>query len=53
MQAPVQGYWVVLEVGGESYDYRAADTGYFALCEGGIASISSTRETAANKPPDE
>lgn len=34
-QALVNGYWVVIEVGGLEYDYRATDRGYFKLCEGG------------------
>lgn len=33
-QARVNGYWVILEVGNQKYDYRVADTGYFFLCEG-------------------
>ena len=33
-QAYVNGYWVVLEIEGEQYDYRAAETGYFFRCEG-------------------
>ena len=32
--ALVNGYWVVLEIGGVEYDYRANDRGYFRLCEG-------------------
>ena len=39
-QAMVNGYWVVLEVDGQKYDYRAADTGYFFLCGDGIPPIS-------------
>jgi hypothetical protein len=34
-QAPVNGYWVVLQVVGKEYDYRASESGYFLLCEGG------------------
>jgi hypothetical protein len=34
-QAPVNGYWVVLQVEGKEYDYRASESGYFLLCEGG------------------
>jgi hypothetical protein len=30
----INGYWVVLEVDGIEYDYRANDAGYFSLCEG-------------------
>jgi hypothetical protein len=34
-QALVDGYWVELEVDGQTFDYRAARTGYFVLCENG------------------
>jgi len=34
IQMLVSGYWVVLEVDGIEYDYRANDAGYFSLCEG-------------------
>jgi hypothetical protein len=34
-QAPVEGYWVVLEVGEVHFDYRVGANGYFSLCEGG------------------
>ena len=33
IQVLMSGYWVVLEVEGEEYDYRANDSGYFFLCE--------------------
>ena len=33
-QALVDGYWVVLRTGGQDYDYRATQSGYFVLCEG-------------------
>lgn len=32
-QATVDGYWVVLGYHGREYDYRAAASGYFFLCE--------------------
>lgn len=35
-QAPVEGYWVVLESEEQEYDYRATDGGHFFLCEPGI-----------------
>lgn len=35
IQILINGYWVVLLVEGIEYDYRASDTGYFFLCEGG------------------
>ena len=31
-QALVEGYRVILRAGGEEYDYRAAEQGYFKLC---------------------
>jgi hypothetical protein len=40
-QALVNGYWIILEVDGQKYDYRAADTGYFFLCENSLPPISS------------
>jgi hypothetical protein len=39
-QAPVNGYWVVFDVGGEQYDYRIADTGYYFLCESELPPVS-------------
>jgi len=33
LQVLVEGYWIVLQVEGEQYDYRVSDTGYFLLCE--------------------
>lgn len=33
LQALVSGYWVVLEADGKEFDYRAADSGRFFLCE--------------------
>jgi hypothetical protein len=33
-QALVPGYWVVLQVGENQYDYRASESGYFFVCEG-------------------
>ena len=34
-QALVEGYHVILRAGGEEYDYRAAEQGYFKLCTPG------------------
>jgi hypothetical protein len=34
IQVLMSGYWVVLEVEAQEYDYRANDAGYFTLCEG-------------------
>ena len=34
-QAPVDGYWVTLQVQGVEFDYRVTDSGYFRLCPGG------------------
>jgi hypothetical protein len=38
-QAVVHGYWIVLEVGGKKYDYRAAQNGYFFLCENSLPPV--------------
>jgi len=38
-QALVPGFQVVLEAGGQRYDYHASETGYFTLCESGIPPI--------------
>jgi len=35
-QALVNGYRVVLKAGDKEYDYHAAESGYFFLCEGGF-----------------
>ncbi|MAT95726.1 MAG: hypothetical protein CL608_01055 [Anaerolineaceae bacterium] len=32
-QATVPGYWIVLEANGRSYNYHAAENGYFILCQ--------------------
>lgn len=32
-QAVVDGYWIVLGANGRTYDYHAAETGYFVLCQ--------------------
>lgn len=32
-QAQVPGYWIVLEVDGQTYDYRVNEIGYYFLCE--------------------
>ncbi|MDW8325617.1 MAG: hypothetical protein RMK99_03535 [Anaerolineales bacterium] len=32
-QALVPGYWVVIRAGDAEFDYRAAESGYFILCE--------------------
>lgn len=36
-QALVDGYWVVLDAGGETLDYRASAKGSFKLCESSLA----------------
>jgi hypothetical protein len=35
-QAIVPGYHVVLDVGGQTYDYRLSERGYIVLCENGL-----------------
>jgi hypothetical protein len=39
-QALVNGYRVVLEAGGQTYDYRATEAGVFRLCEHGDVDLS-------------
>lgn len=39
-QAEVDAYWIVLEVAGKKFDYRATNAGYFFLCENGLPPIS-------------
>ncbi len=34
-QALVNGFWVVFDHAGETYDYRASESGFFKMCEGG------------------
>ena len=51
-QALVNGYWVVLKVGEVEYDYRAAESGYFFLCEsGGFSPISPPSDGPDPGPP--
>ncbi|MGD2159362.1 MAG: hypothetical protein PVG32_20970, partial [Anaerolineales bacterium] len=38
-QALVDGYWIVLEVDGKQYDYRASQSGYFTLCGEGLPKL--------------
>jgi hypothetical protein len=38
--ALVNGFQVILAVGDQKYDYHAAETGYFFLCESGLSPIS-------------
>jgi hypothetical protein len=35
-QATVNGYWVVIKSGSQEFDYRAAASGFFTLCEQGL-----------------
>jgi hypothetical protein len=39
-QALVSGYRVVLAIGEQKYDYRAAENGHFIICENGLSPIS-------------
>jgi hypothetical protein len=54
-QAPVNGYWVVLKVGGDEYDYRATENGYFFLCQPGLFSPTDPLEGDPGQglPPDQ
>ncbi len=35
-QALVDGYWIVVEAGGQTLDYRTQSNGFFRLCERGL-----------------
>ena len=35
-QATVNGYWIVLEANGRAYNYHAAESGYFILCQNSL-----------------
>jgi hypothetical protein len=39
-QALVHGFWVILEAGGQTYDYRASDSGYFFMCQNAILPLA-------------
>lgn len=38
-QALINGYWIILEVASQKFDYRATRAGYFTLCENGVPPI--------------
>jgi hypothetical protein len=38
-QAQVPGYWVIMEVDGQAYDFRITESGYFTLCDQSLPSI--------------
>jgi hypothetical protein len=44
-QAIVPGYWVVIEAGGEGYDYRLDDRGRFRLCTSPFTGPGGTAPT--------
>jgi hypothetical protein len=44
-QALVNGFHVILKISDKEYDYRASQTGYFFLCEGGARLIPSEGTT--------
>ena len=41
-QAVVPGFWVVVEAGGNAYDYRLDDRGFFKLCTSPFPSSGDT-----------
>jgi hypothetical protein len=45
IQMMISGYWVVAEVEGVEYDYRASDSGHFKLCEGASMPPDTSPET--------
>jgi hypothetical protein len=44
-QALVNGFHIILKIEDKEYDYRASQTGYFFLCEGGARLIPSEGTT--------
>ena len=48
IQVLINGYWVVLEVEGDEYDYRVSDKGSFKLCQQVFLET-----TTDNQPPDD
>jgi hypothetical protein len=44
-QAIVAGYWVIIEAGGEGYDYRLDDRGSFRLCTTRLTGPGGTAPT--------
>ena len=52
-QAVVPGYWVVLRVGSQEYDYRASKTGHFLACENSFPSISPPSDRGGGLPPEQ
>ena len=52
-QALVPGYWVVLRVGSQDYDYRASNTGHFMRCESSRPLISPPGDSGGGPPPDQ
>ena len=36
LQVLVEGYQILLRAAGQEFDYRAAEEGYFKLCEDGV-----------------
>ena len=51
-QMLVDGYWVVLRYGGQDYDYRATQSGYFLLCGGNPLEPFVTPGAAPGLSPD-
>lgn len=42
IQSLVPGYWVVFDVAGETFDYRATENGAFRLCPAGLNPLPPT-----------
>jgi hypothetical protein len=53
-QALVNGYWVILRIGEEQYDYRASETGHFFRCESsGLPPIHLPGNPSSESPSDQ
>jgi hypothetical protein len=48
IQMLINGYWVVLEVGDQEYDYRVSGSGAFSICEGESMPSLDTGEKPQN-----
>jgi hypothetical protein len=51
-QAEVPGYWVVLQVGTEDYDYRVRNSGHFLMCENSFPLIFPPADRGGGSPPE-
>lgn len=53
-QALVNGYWVVLQIGEEKFDYRASESGHFIRCDSnGLPPIHLPGNPGSEPPSDQ